>query len=151
MDRVNMARSLDTKPANFQKDVIIPEIYDLQNIKLIQSCNFQESPKNKVLELKKKNINNIIRSIINKPTNIFTHDNRKKQAEIDKKSKVSEMDRKSYQQIYQIHLKDGLFMDIDEHLGESIAIMEENFAPTAERITGTLNKVQNYLCDKQRE
>jgi hypothetical protein len=51
-----IAKSVEGKVPNFQKDVIYPVIYDLENLKLIQSCAYPESPKNKVIELKKKNI-----------------------------------------------------------------------------------------------
>ena len=49
-----MAKSLEVQVPDFQKDVIMPQIYDLANIKLIQSYGFKDSPINKVAELKKK-------------------------------------------------------------------------------------------------
>lgn len=66
MNKVEMTKSLDTKIPDFQKDVIIPQIYDLTNIKLIQSCGFKDSPINKVADLKKKKIENVIKSIVTK-------------------------------------------------------------------------------------
>lgn len=34
-----LSRSVEMGP-HFQKDIIIPNIYNLENIKLIQSCNY---------------------------------------------------------------------------------------------------------------
>ena len=48
MRKAEMTRSLEIRPPDFQKDVIIPQIYDLKNIKLIQSHNYKNSPLNKV-------------------------------------------------------------------------------------------------------
>lgn len=62
-----LTKSLEVTVPHFQKDVIIPEIYNLENIKLIQSCSYPESPPNKVAQLKKRNIQNIIRAIVSKP------------------------------------------------------------------------------------
>lgn len=66
MDSKELTKSLDVKKPNFQKDVIIPQIYDLANIKLIQSCGFKDSPINKVADLKKRKIENVIKSIVTK-------------------------------------------------------------------------------------
>lgn len=67
-----LAKSIDVRTPNFQKDVIIPQIYDLDNIKLIQSCYQEETPRNNVVQIKKKNIEKVISSIINKknPSNM---------------------------------------------------------------------------------
>ena len=51
---------------DFQKEVIIPQIYDLKNIKLIHTYGYQESPINKVALLKKNKIQNVIKQIVNK-------------------------------------------------------------------------------------
>ena len=61
-----MAKSLEVQVPDFQKDVIMPQIYDLANIKLIQSYGFKDSPINKVAELKKKKIENVIKAIVTK-------------------------------------------------------------------------------------
>lgn len=74
---MELTRSIDIKPCHFQKDVIIPQIYNLENIKLIQSCGYPESPINKVAELKKRNIQSAINAIINKPQ-ITAHESKKK-------------------------------------------------------------------------
>ena len=58
MRRGELAKSLEVQVPDFQKDVIMPQIYDLANIKLIQSYGFKDSPINKVAELKKKKIEN---------------------------------------------------------------------------------------------
>ena len=39
-------------------------------------------------------------------------------------------------------------MEIDEQLGEMLLIMEENYAPTAERIKGVLAKVKDHVKNK---
>jgi hypothetical protein len=61
-----MTKSLEVKAPHFQKDVIIPQIYDLKNIKLIQNFGYKNSPVNKVAELKKKKIQNVIKGIVYK-------------------------------------------------------------------------------------
>lgn len=66
MNRTEMSKSLEIKVPHFQKDVIIPQIYDLKNIKLIQNFGYKDSPVNKVLELKKKKIQNVIKGIVYK-------------------------------------------------------------------------------------
>ena len=66
MQMVGMTKSLEVKPPHFQKDVIIPQIYDLKNIKVIQNHGYKSIPTNKVAELKKKKIENVIKGIINK-------------------------------------------------------------------------------------
>ena len=66
MHSADMTKSFDVKAPNFQKDVIIPQIYDLKNIKVIQNHGYKNSPTNKVAELKKKKIENVIKGIINK-------------------------------------------------------------------------------------
>ena len=66
MSRAEMTDSVEAKMPNFQKDVIIPQIYDLKNIKLIQNFGYKNSPVNKVAELKKKKIQNVIRGIVDK-------------------------------------------------------------------------------------
>ena len=43
-----MTQSLEIKVPHFQKDVVIPQIYDLKNIKLIQNSGYKDSPINKV-------------------------------------------------------------------------------------------------------
>ena len=62
-----MSKSLEISVPHFQKDVIIPQIYDLNNIKLIQNFGYKDSPVNKVAELKKKKIQNVVKSIVYKP------------------------------------------------------------------------------------
>jgi|JI9StandDraft_2_1071091.scaffolds.fasta_scaffold110539_2 hypothetical protein len=66
MRRGELAKSLEVQVPDFQKDVIMPQIYDLANIKLIQSYGFKDSPINKVAELKKKKIENVIKAIVTK-------------------------------------------------------------------------------------
>ena len=66
MRNIELAKSIEVKLPDFQKDVIIPQIYDLENIKLIQSCRQAESPPNKVQLLKKNNIEKVIHSIVYK-------------------------------------------------------------------------------------
>lgn len=44
----NMTKSIEIKVPHFQKDVIIPQIYDLKNIKIIQQRGYKSSPVNKV-------------------------------------------------------------------------------------------------------
>ena len=66
MHLASMTKSLEVKPPHFQKDVIIPQIYDLKNIKVIQNHGYKSSPTNKVAELKKKKIQNVIKGIVNK-------------------------------------------------------------------------------------
>jgi hypothetical protein len=82
---------------HFQKDVIIPEIYNLENIKLIQSCSYPESPLNKVAQLKKRNIQNIIKAIVNKPNVNAPHSKRPARPVSSQKT---DFDDKSYKQIY---------------------------------------------------
>lgn len=48
MQNIDLSKSIDVHAPNFQKDIIIPQIYDIRNIKVIQSCGFQDSPINKV-------------------------------------------------------------------------------------------------------
>lgn len=105
-----MTRSMDVVVPHFQKDVIIPEIYNLENIKLIQSCSYPESPPNKVAQLKKKNIQNIIKAIVNKPNPIAPHS---KQPTRVTSAKKTEFDDKSYKQIYSSQADEGLLMDLD--------------------------------------
>ena len=62
-----MSASLEIKVPHVQKDVIIPQIYDLNNIRLIQNYGYKRSPVNKVAELKKKKIQGVIKSIVSKP------------------------------------------------------------------------------------
>lgn len=66
MDRVEMTKSLQVKVPHFQKDVIIPHIYDLKNIKIIQQHGYKSSPVNKVAQLKKDKIQKVIKSIVYK-------------------------------------------------------------------------------------
>jgi hypothetical protein len=87
--------------------VIIPEIYNLDNIKLIQSCAYPESPSNKVAQLKKKNIQNIIRAIVNKPHPARPHSRHSSRALSARKS---EFDDQSYRQIYSKEAEGGLLM-----------------------------------------
>ena len=61
-----MSKSLEVKAPHFQKDVIIPQIYDMKNIKLIQTFGYKNSPVNKVAELKKQKIQNVIKGIVYK-------------------------------------------------------------------------------------
>ena len=61
-----MTKSLEVKTPNFQKDIIIPQIYDMKNIKLIQTFGYKNSPVNKVAELKKQKIQNVIKGIVYK-------------------------------------------------------------------------------------
>ena len=42
-------------------------------------------------------------------------------------------------------------MDIDERIGEMLLLMEENYAPTKERITSTLAKVKQYVKNQELE
>ena len=42
-------------------------------------------------------------------------------------------------------------MDIDEEIGDMIINMEENFAPTSERITSVLAKVGKHLRNKEKD
>jgi hypothetical protein len=149
MDRMDMTKSLDIRQPHFQKDIIIPEIYNLENIKLIQSCKYPDSPINKVKELKKKNIQNLIKAIVNKP--YIINDNSHKKHTLKKKSKQTEYDDKSYKEIYETQGDDGLFMDIDEQIGEFISNMEENFAPTSERIQNVLSKVSKHIKNRGKE
>ena len=48
MNRTEMSKSLEISAPHFQKDVVIPQIYDLKNIKLIQNFGYKDSPVNKV-------------------------------------------------------------------------------------------------------
>ena len=48
MYRTEMSKSLEISVPHFQKDVVIPQIYDLKNIKLIQNFGYKDSPVNKV-------------------------------------------------------------------------------------------------------
>ena len=66
MQHMDMARSLQIKVPNFQKDVINPQIYQMKNIKLIQQHGYKDSPVNKVAEMKKKKIQNVIKAIVYK-------------------------------------------------------------------------------------
>ena len=59
-----MSKSLEISVPHFQKDVVIPQIYDLKNIKLIQNFGYKNSPVNKVAELKKKKIQNVVKGIV---------------------------------------------------------------------------------------
>lgn len=87
--------------------MIIPEIYNLDNIKLIQSCAYPESPPNKVAQLKKKNIQNIIKAIVNKPHPARPHSRQSSRAISARKS---EFDEQSYRQIYSKESEGGLLM-----------------------------------------
>lgn len=40
MQNIDLSKSIDVHAPNFQKDIIIPQIYDIRNIKVIQSCGF---------------------------------------------------------------------------------------------------------------
>ena len=91
-----MAKSADIRAPHFQKDVIIPQIYNLENIKLIQSCNYPESPLNKVALLKKKNIQNVIKAIVYKPN--LTPQHTRKPVRVAS-AKKSELDDQPYKQI----------------------------------------------------
>lgn len=116
-----LAKSAEVGVAHFQKDVIIPEIYNLENIKLIQSCSYPESPPNKVAQLKKRNIQNVIKAIISKPRAAPPHPRKPLRPTSARKT---DFDEKSYKQIYSSQAEEGLFMDLDDQLGELISLME---------------------------
>jgi hypothetical protein len=143
-----LAKSLEVAVPHFQKDVIIPEIYNLDNIKLIQSCNYPESPPNKVAQLKKRNIQNIIKAIVNKP-HIATPHSRKPSRPTS--ARKTDFDERSYKQIYSSQAEEGLFMDLDDQLGELLSLMDENLAPATDRIHAVLAKVASHLTTRHDE
>ena len=123
MDRVDLTHSLEIKAPHFQKDVIIPHIYDLKNIKIIQQHGYKESPINKVLELKKSKIEKVIKSIVYK----------EKVQEIQPKDmyksltlnfKGKQRKEPSYSQVIDSARSEHLFMEIDEQIGEMIALAD---------------------------
>lgn len=116
-----LARSAEIRVPHFQKDVVIPEIYNLENIKLIQSCSYPESPPNKVALLKKKNIQNVIKAIVHKPP-LAPHHARAPSRPAS--AKKTEMDDRPYRQIWASESEEGLLMDLDDQLGELISLME---------------------------
>ncbi len=116
-----LAQSAELPQPHFQKDVIIPEIYNLDNIKLIQSCAYPESPPNKVVQLKKNNIQNIIKAIVNKPNPTPPHSRKPSPALSARKS---EFDEQSYRQIYSQETEGGLLMELDDQLGELLSLMD---------------------------
>jgi len=115
-----LAKSAEIRVPHFQKDVVIPEIYNLENIKLIQSCSYPESPPNKVALLKKKNIQNVIKAIIHKPRLAPQHTRTPSRPTSAKKTQV---DDRPYRQVLASESEEGLLMGLDDQLGELISLM----------------------------
>ena len=116
-------------PPNFKQDVVMPQIYDLENIKLIQSCQPPDSPRNTVKELKKAQFKKVIDSIVNKPKQeVMTPEERVGKAlEADARRKRAQSAKPApqYDAVEEIGEDgDGLFMGIDEQLGEMLLLME---------------------------
>jgi hypothetical protein len=130
---MELAKSVEVKLPDFQKDIIIPQIYDLENIKLIQSCGQADSPRNNVQLLKKNNIDKVIHSIVYKQTPNTT----KKQLPLWKSRGPPELKHStlhsnpSHSKLLESLSKEELFVDVDQEVGEMVMANEENFAPFA--------------------
>ena len=124
MIRTNTARSMQIP--DFQKEVIIPQIYDLKNIKLIQEHGYKESPVNKVAALKKNKIQNVIKQIFNKqkPTAIENTPLHKSLnlKKIENQTVMTQRRRRSHYNVLESIETDRCFMEIDEHMGEMMAL-----------------------------
>lgn len=131
---------------NFQKDVIIPQIYDLENIKLIQSCAYPESPKNKVQQLKKKQIDQVIQGILRKPHTPQPHPTR---SHTHSSAQTLSQPTALYSQVFEFITSGDLTLEVDTEMGEVVANMEENYAPFRDRVKGVLERAHFHAKDQK--
>jgi hypothetical protein len=124
MHRVELTKSLEVRAPHFQKDLIIPQIYDLNNIKLIQSYGYKESPVNKVAELKKQKIQNVIKGIVYKQRAQSAQTKPMYKSLALTKEKKNEGEGAYYAKCLEEMSTQPLFMDIDEQIGEMITLAD---------------------------